>query len=217
MPIMTNLLTRTSALFAFSQLRRWLLVFVVGLTSLASYWILEVIRNDHGTTTNQDLTRPDYFVDNFNFVKMLPDGQSKYRLVGSKLVHYPEDDHANITSPVVTSLDPSRPLLIVSANRAVVKNMTEKAETEVYLYDNVVLNRPKTDKVEHLQLNTDYLVAYPDQDKAETNLPVEIIAGDSVTTGVGMKANNATQEMEIIKDVYSIIPPRPAKKTAAKK
>jgi lipopolysaccharide export system protein LptC len=203
--------------FALNKLRRWLLVFLVGLTTLASYWVLEIIRSQPGEVAQVVRTRPDYFVENFNFVKMLPNGQNKYRLVGTKLMHYPEDDHADITLPVITSLDPAQPLMTVRSDRAVVKNIANRTEAEVHLYENVVLNRPKTDKVDHLQLNTEYILAYPDKDTAETNLPIEIIAGDTVTTGVGMKANNAAQEMEILHDVYSIIPPHIDQKKATTK
>ena len=82
----------------------------------------------------------------------------------------------------------------------------------MHLYEKVVVNRPKTDKSDRLQLNTEYLLAYPDKHTMETNLPVEILSGDTITTGVGMKANNETQQMEILADVYSIVPPRKEKK-----
>jgi lipopolysaccharide export system protein LptC len=78
----------------------------------------------------------------------------------------------------------------------------------VHLYEKVVMNRPKTDQAEHLQLNTEYLLAYPDKHTMETDLPVEILSGDTVTTGVGMRANNETQQMQILADVHSIVPPR---------
>jgi|GEM_PF-294522 len=196
-----------SVLFAPNKLRRWLLVMFVGLVSLASYWVLEIIRsqNDEGKKTVR--TRPDYFVEHFNFVKMTPGGQNKYRIVGTKLVHYPDDDHADVTLPVITNLDPAQPPITARAQRATIKNIANQTENEVHLYEKVVINRPKTDKAEHLQLKTDYLLAYPDKHTAETNFPVEIISGNTVTTGVGMKANDATQQIQILKNVYSVIPP----------
>ena len=86
------------------------------------------------------------------------------------------------------------------------KNRVE--QKEIHLYDNVVFNRPKTTKTEYLQLITDYLLAYPDKNTVETDFPVQLRTGNTITTGVGMKANNATQEVQILKKVYSITPPR---------
>lgn len=198
-----------------NKIRLWLLVLLVGLITLASYWILEIVRSHNDDNKPVVRSRLDYFVENFNFVKMLPNGQSKYRVVGAKLVHYPNDDHAEVTLPVMTNLDPTQPKMTVRAERGIINNIANRAENEVHLYDNVVINRPKNDDSEHLQLNTDYLLTYPDKSTMETNLAVEIISGDTVTTGVGMRANNANQQMHILKNVYSIVPPRVEQKNTA--
>ncbi|MET3106324.1 lipopolysaccharide export system protein LptC [Oxalobacteraceae bacterium GrIS 2.11] len=203
---------KISSLLSPSVVRLWLLVLFVGLGTLASYWVLEIIRSENKDSGKQVRTRPDYWVEDFNFVKILPDGQNDYRLVGSKLVHYPDDDHADVTLPVMTNLDPSKLPMTARSERGVIKNVGDQTVNEVHLYEKVVVNRPRTDKAEHLQLNTEYLLAYPDKHTMETNLPVEIISGDTVTTGVGMKANNDTQQMVILSDVHSTIPPRKERK-----
>jgi len=203
---------KISSLLSPNNVRLWLLVVFVGLLALASYWVLEIIQSNKSGNGQEVRTRPDYWVENFNFVKMLPNGQNDYRIVGTKLVHYPADDHADVTLPVMTNLDPTRLPMTTRSERGVVKNIANQSENEVHLYEKVVVNRPKTDKSDRLQLNTEYLLAYPDKHTMETNLPVEILSGDTITTGVGMKANNETQQMEILADVYSIVPPRKEKK-----
>ena len=201
-----------NALFSPNKLRLWLLVALVGLISLASYWALEIVLSHNPGAAVTVRTRPDYWVENFNFVKMLPTGQNDYGIVGTRLVHYPSDDHAEVTLPVITNLDPRRLPMTTRSERGTVKNLANKAENEVHLYEKVIVNRPKTPKSEHLQLNTEYLLAYPDRHTMETNLAVQILSGDTVTTGVGMKANNETQQMEILSNVYSIVPPRAEQK-----
>ena len=203
---------KISSLLSPNNVRLWLLVVFIGLLALASYWVLEIIQSNKSGNGQEVRTRPDYWVENFNFVKMLPNGQNDYRIVGTKLVHYPNDDHADVTLPVMTNLDPTRLPMTTRSERGVVKNIANQSENEVHLYEKVVVNRPKTDKSDRLQLNTEYLLAYPDKHTMETNLPVEILSGDTTTTGVGMKANNETQQMEILADVYSIVPPRTEKK-----
>jgi len=201
-----------STLFTPNKLRLWLLVALVGLASLASYWALEIVLSHSQLSAVAVRTRPDYWVENFNFVKMLPTGQNDYRIVGTKLLHFPSDDHAEVTLPVITNLDPERDPMTTRSERGIVKNLANKSENEVHLYEKVVVNRPKTAKSDHLQLNTEYLLAYPEKHTMETNLPVEILSGDTVTTGVGLKGNNDTQQMEILSNVYSIVPPRAVQK-----
>ena len=203
---------KISSLLSPNNVRLWLLVVFIGLLALASYWVLEIIQSNKSGNGQEVRTRPDYWVENFNFVKMLPNGQNDYRIVGTKLVHYPNDDHADVTLPVMTNLDPTRLPMTTRSERGVVKIIANQSENEVHLYEKVLVNRPKTDKSDHLQLNTEYLLAFPDKHTMETNLPVEILSGDTITTGVGMKANNETQQMEILADVYSIVPPRTEKK-----
>lgn len=188
-----------------NKLRRWLLIILVGLASLGSYWTLEVIRSHNSKGASTEHTRPDYFIDNFNFVRTLPNGQSKYRIVGAKLVHYSIDDHADITLPVIINLDPSQSPMMARAQRGIVKNIADQSQSELHLYDKVVLNRPKTQKAEHLQLNTDYLLAFPDKNTIETDFPVEIISGNTVTTGIGLTGDNATEQIRVLSQVYSII------------
>ncbi len=199
---------KINAFFSPSNVRLWLLVLLTGLVALASYWALEIVRGiDNGAATKVR-TRPDYWVENFNFVKMLPGGQYDYRIIGTKLVHYPHDDHAEVTLPVVTNLDPERLPMTTRSERAIIKNVSDQPNSEVHMYDKVVVDRPKSVQAEHLQLNTEYLLAYPDKHTMETDLPVQILSGDTITTGIGMKANNDTQQMQIFRDVQSIIPPR---------
>jgi lipopolysaccharide export system protein LptC len=199
---------KANVLFEPDNIRLWLLVLFAGLASLTSYWALEVVRSQDADDNQKIRTRPDYWVENFNFVKVLPNGQNDYRIVGAKLVHYPNDDHADITLPVAANLNPARLPMTIRSERGVINHIANQAKSEIRLYEKVVLDRPKTEQSNHVQLNTDYLLIYPDKHTMETNLPITILSGATITTGIGMKANDETQQMEILNDVHSMIPPR---------
>jgi lipopolysaccharide export system protein LptC len=187
--------------------QRWLLVLFVGLISLASYWMLEIVRSHIQGEQNAPPTRPDYYVENFTSVKLLSDGQGKYRVEGARLVHYSSDDHADLTHPIFSNLDSSEPLTTVRANRGVIKHISSQIDTEIHLYDEVHVNRPATNSSKPLQLNTDYLLIFPDKNTMETSFPIEIISGKNITRGVGMKANTDAEQLEILSKVYSILAP----------
>ena len=201
-----------SALFSPNNIRLWLLVLLAGMAALASYWALEIVLSHSTATAVAVRTRPDYWVENFNFVKILPSGQNDYRIVGTRMVHFPSDDHMEVSLPVMTNLDPERLLMTTRSERGEIMHVSSQSESTVHLYDKVMVNRPKTAQSDHLQLNTEYLLVYPDRHRMETSLPVTILSGDTTTTGVGMKADNETQRMEILSNVYSIVPPRAEQK-----
>lgn len=199
---------KISHLLSSSKLRLWLLVLLVGMLMLTSYWVLEIVRNHEAAVANAKRTRPDYWVENFNYIKMLPNGQNDYRIVGTYLEHFPEDDHANVKLPVMTNLNTARPPMTARSERGVITNISSDVNNDIKLYEKVVVNRPQTSISAHMQLDTEYLLAHPDRHTMETNLPVKIVSGDTITTGVGMLANNDTQAMQVLHDVASTIQPR---------
>ncbi len=201
---------KLSALFTPDRFRLWLMVLLVGLLSLGSYWILEVVRNsEKNKIAHAVRTDPDYFVEQFNFLKMTSTGQSKYRIAGNKLLHYPGDDSYEIILPVITNLSPLQDPMDIHAQRAIVNNKANQSESEVHLYGNVIVDRPQNIKSKHVQLRTEYLLVYPDKDVMQTDKAVELTIDNIITTGVGMHADNKTQQIQIFNNVTSIIPPHP--------
>jgi lipopolysaccharide export system protein LptC len=175
-----------------------------GALALGSFWVLEVMKR----ATDQDApvasrSEPDYYVENFNFVRMSKTGEARYNISGRKLTHYPANDTHMIEQPVVNSLSSKRPPMKGIADRAVVDNTSSK----VHLYDNVHLDRPATATDKHFHLTSDYLLLLPDEDVVETHLPAVITMGDSRLSGVGMWANNATRELRLGGNVHATYQP----------
>ena len=198
-----------SALLTPDRFRLWLMVLLVGVFSLGSYWILEVVRSRATTATvHRTRTEPDYFIENFHFIKMTTTGQNKYRIAGARLIHYPGDDSYEISLPVITNLNPDQDPMDIHARRAVIRNKADQPDNEVHLYDNVIVDRPASIRSSHFQLLTDYLLIYPNQDTMQTDKSVEIRLGNTITRGTGMLANNATQQIQLLSNVSSVIPPR---------
>lgn len=183
------------------------LVFLVALAALASFWALEVTRRGAETTqTRTPTTTPDYYVDEFNFVRMSPAGQPRYTITGDKLVHFPVDDSSEVVHPVVKNFEGKLPPMTVVANRARIEDDNSK----VHLNGNVNADRPAAPGVQHFHLESDYLQLLPDEDIIRTDRPVTIRLGDSVLHGTGMVANNATREFRLAGNVrgHYVMPPQ---------
>jgi lipopolysaccharide export system protein LptC len=187
---------------------RFRLAVIIALSAflaLSSFWLSTVIKRSAVDSTTFDArTDPDYLVFNFDYLKMLPNGQPHYHLSGKKLTHYPGDDSYKIDSPVYKSLDPSRPPQTARANTAVLQD----ENTKVHMYGNVVGDRSATPSAAPLNLQTEYLLVFPDEDAMQTDKPVTIRRGNVLIEGVGMYANNATGELRLHNQTSVLIAPK---------
>jgi lipopolysaccharide export system protein LptC len=182
-----------------------LLVTVLAMT-LGSFWVLEVVRKGlNESMPNIPRNEPDYYVDQFKFVRMTNTGQVHYAVAGTRLTHNPINSSVEIQHPIITSLSDNQPPITARAERAV----SEENNSKVHLYDNVIVDRPASSTTEHFQFKSDYMLALPDDDVVQTDKPVEIALGASTLTGTGMYVNNATREFKLMNKVHGVYqPPR---------
>lgn len=180
---------------------------LAGALALGSFWVLEVMRRAvdvaNPATPNSE---PDYYVENFTFVRMSKTGEARYNISGRRLTHYPADDSHLIEQPVVNSFSIERPPIKGTADRAIVDNTSSR----VHLYDNVHIDRPATVTDRHFHLASDYLLLLPDEDIMQTDQPAVITIGKSTLRGSDMWANNATRELRMSGNVHATYQPPPS-------
>ena len=183
-----------------------LLLLAVAL-ALGSFWLLEIMRKS-GKDAGPSAARvePDYYVENFNFVRHSETGEAQYNISGKRMVHNPADDTHTVYLPVINSLSRERPPMTARADRAWI----EPDGSRLHMYDNVRLDRPKTPTSTLFHLESDYLLVLPDSDIMRTDKPVRMTLGDSHLNGTGMLANNATGELQIASRVHAMMPPKNA-------
>ncbi len=129
---------------------------------------------------------PDAIAENYVVRRFDETGQVKYRLTGPYLVHYPDDDSSELTSPVLISYRPDAPPIKVESNFA---KVTSKGEV-AFLWDNVRITRAATPDSLELVARTPDLTVQTETGFAFTNSPVEITQGPSWVTGVGAEIDN---------------------------
>ncbi len=181
---------------------RLIVIITLGIVAaLGSFWLLEVMRKQVNTVVPPSLrTEPDYYVDNFNFVRMAKTGQAQYLLSGAKLTHNPQNDSVDIQLPIAQNLSPNQAPVTMRAIRG---NLNQNSNT-IQLNGDVQVTRPPTDKAESLRLKTETLLILTDDNIMQTNDAVEIMMGNSILTGVGMTANNATGVLRVLSKVHSV-------------
>lgn len=176
---------------------RWQLTVIMtvgALVAFGSFWLVHMV-NQAGQQAVEDQHRnePDYIIDRFSMVKMNKTGQPAYIVSGDKLTHRPIDDSSDIDKPYVHSLAGDQPPMNIHADTAHV----DQGNTRVKMNGNVDVVRPATPKADALRLMAPTLTVYPDEERMETDAPVELAVGASTAHGVGMTANNATRQIEL--------------------
>ncbi|MGK5025071.1 LPS export ABC transporter periplasmic protein LptC [Janthinobacterium sp. RB2R34] len=189
---------------------RWRLIFtVLGAVAVAlgSFWLLEVMnKSSQDVSANKKLDEPDYFVTNFSLVRMDLQGKPSYIVSGAKLTHYPADDSSDIDQPFVRKISPGVPPMNMTAELAHI----DQGNSRLQLSRNVVIDRVAGPKTQNMTLKTEALTIFPDEERMESAVPVDLLSGRSHVTGVGLKANNATSVVEVPGSVRIVIPPRKA-------
>lgn len=184
------------------RIRVWLLVTIMGLIMLGSFWVYEVMRRNAelAAASNQVRSAPDYFVEQFNFVRLSQSGKTNYRVTGDKLTHFPKEDEFEITQPRIIGIDQEQTPMNIRADRAVIKQKVKedgqaKPEDQILMLGNVLVERSATTKLAKLKLETASLTLFPDSERMKTDAPVIMTTASAVLNALGLEANNATQQI----------------------
>ncbi len=184
-------------------LRLGMLVAASGALALGSFWLLQTMQERNNSDVHGKAhSKPDYYVEKFNFIRLSKTGEVRYNVSGEKLIHYPIDDSYEITSPIVQGLTPHQAPMIVSAKQAKI----EQDRKKIHLIDNVQMQRAAYGKNKKFDLKTQYLLILPEQDMMQTNQKVDATLGQSVVTAGGMSLNNKTHELHLTNGVRSTLP-----------
>jgi lipopolysaccharide export system protein LptC len=180
------------------------LMLVAVFITFGSFWLVQVMRSGedpHNVSVGND---PDYIVDNFSFVRMTETGRPSYVISGERLTHRPADNTSVIDKPVVQGMSVEHPRMTITANTANVN----QDQNQIDLAGKVDISRPGNATTQPLRIRTEALTVLPDEDIAKTDKPIEMKLGASVVNGVGMVANNATQQMQLGGRGQLVMPPR---------
>ena len=131
-------------------------------------------------------------------------GKPRYVVSGDRLTHRPADNTALVEKPVVQNLTDDHPPMTMTAEHALVS----QNQNQIDLTGNVDIKRPAGAKSEPLRIRTEALTVLPDEDIVKTDKPIDMKLGASSVNGVGMLANNATQQVHLGGRGQIIYPPR---------
>ena len=142
---------------------------------------------------------PDYLIVNFTTTTYNREGAAESMLSAARMVHFPDDDTTELTSPRVVQTKPDEPKMTVRADRGKLSRDGE----DIYLYDNVVLEREAGAGHSAARLTTDYLQVVRDRSLVRTDREVTIVEDRRSISGRGMEYNSEARQFTLLSDVVA--------------
>ena len=173
--------------------------------AFGSFWLLQVMnRSDADIGAGVDLKEPDYIVEKFSFVRMTPEGKPRYLFYGDKLTHIPLDDASDVVQPIMQNMTPGEATMTMTARRARIYH----GENKVDLLGQVDINRPPSPTAQGMRVKTEALTVFPDEERMQSDRHVLVTLGAATISGTGMRANNASRQLDFTGRGKIIYPPK---------
>lgn len=154
-------------------------------------------------TIDMRATESDYYLSDFTTRKFNVDGTIEYKLAGATLAHYPADDRSQISAPrvelrrdnvqwLITSrsgrFDPAPNLFTLTGDVTVTRVIASDQNKNENNEDSVVLT-------------TQVLRIATDDNRVETDQPVEIVAPTWQLTAKGLRTAIDDGQLRLLSDV----------------
>jgi len=197
------------------RLVSWSPVLLLGSLALLTYWLDAQVAPPtprHDGSARHD---PDLFLDRFRALTFSSQGKPHETLAAARAEHFPDNDTAEVSSPLLSLTEPDKPTLTVTANKGKITGDRENA----YLTGNVTVTRdadPQAKPGERgtgpITVKTEYLHVIPKLERAETDKLVTIQEESGIIRGTGFEIDNQAKTVKLRSQVSGTFQPQPLKK-----
>lgn len=149
--------------------------------------------------------QPDAYAEGVMLNRTGKTGEAAFLLTARRLEYFRGDDSTLLHQPVLTSLDPSQPQVVLSAR----SGRSYAGGGEVVLDGEVRLVREAGQDQPEMTIDTERAVVLPDTEIARTDRPVVVRRGADRLTGTGMEFNNAARTLRVDSEVRASFTPGP--------
>ena len=186
-------------------LLRLMPLILMGTLTLATFWLVQKVTPPEKSSLERvRLHEPDYTITNGALTALNEMGNTKYRILGNKVIHYDDDASIDILSPRIR-------LFQLDKAPVTVKSDTGHLDgdlTILDLIDNASIFRPAqaatSSQAATLRMlaSSTYFKVIINDDIIETNRPITLEQGISIMQSTeGGKFNNIEQSMTLLGQV----------------
>lgn len=151
------------------------------LFAIGSYWLLQDTNKPTLEDKKSAARFPDYFMENFSITHLNLQGQPETILHAKKMLHYADDDSAELEQPTV-KVNRIDVTVTLRADRA----MFYKQQNILHLYDNVVVHRQASQTQSELFIYTEYLNINTATHIAETDKAAKVKTPEAELNSMGL-------------------------------
>ncbi len=180
--------------------------------ALGTYWL---VRNApkllEPTAKAAPTHEPDYFMRDFVIKNFLPNGDLRSELHGVEGRHYPDTDTIEVDQVRMRSVSPEGLVTRSSANRG----LSNADGSEIQLFGNaIVIREPAVSAsgkaTPRLEFRGEFLHAFLDTEKVQSNKPVTLIRGSDQFTGDSLDYDNLSGVANLTGRVRGVLVPSAA-------
>jgi len=180
--------------------------------ALGTYWL---VRNApkllEPTVKAAPTHEPDYFMRDFVIKNFLPNGDLRSELHGVEGRHYPDTDTIEVDQVRMRSVSPEGLVTRSSANRG----LSNADGSEIQLFGNaIVIREPAVSAggkaTPRLEFRGEFLHAFLDTEKVQSNKPVTLIRGSDQFTGDTLDYDNLSGVANLTGRVRGVLVPSAA-------
>ena len=174
---------------------------LMGALTLATFWLVQ--KNtpiEKSALERARLHEPDYTIREGALSALNKQGNTKYRILGKKVIHYDDDASIDIDLPRMRLFQPDKSPVTVKSNTGHLDGDLSVLE----LFNNVTIFRPaqeataKAPATLRMQASSSYFKVLINDDIMETNRPVTLEQGMSIMNSTdGGTFDNIQQSMTL--------------------
>lgn len=173
------------------------LIFFVILV-LLTIWLDYLSRSSEQGKGDGLYRNPDYIAENLTGVRIDHQQEIQRQFSAQRLLHYLHEQTTHLEHISFLNLDPQKPLLRITADRAIVQNKGK----DIDLMDNVTAVRGGADDEKaKITLTTDFLRLNPDENLITTDRVVTIARYKSRIEAKGLEFNNRIGQIQLLSAV----------------
>lgn len=196
-------------LMAWDRLSLYLPVALMALLALGTYWLVQSAPTIGAPASERPVRHdPDYLMKNFSVRTFVEMGRLKSEVFGQAGRHFPDSDTTEIDVVRIRAFDEQGRLTTATANRA----LTNSDISEVELFGKALVVREAIiDKglqiAPRMEFRGEYLHAFMNTERVESNKPVELKRGKDVFSADSMEYDNLHEVMVLRGRVRGVLMP----------
>ena len=135
----------------------------------------------------------DSWARDFVMLRTDPNGKPINRIEGTYVEHFPDDDSYHVTSPRAIGQKEGNPITVGTSKTAII----EAGGDRIVMNGDAHVHRQPDARNDPLDVRSQQLIILPDDDVVYTELPAQVLKGNSRMNGTGMHYDNKTRQLRV--------------------